>query len=572
MSGNFSIFAAFPKTMKKHLSKLLIYSFSVLFLGACAKIVTPVGGPKDTTPPKITREQPVSQSVNFSGPQIRITMDEFFTLDNPNANVLFSPPLKYTPEYKIKDKTLVIKIKDTLKENTTYNLVFSNCIQDYHENNRLNYYHYSFSTGSRIDSFMLKGSVLDAQSLAPGEGFTIMLYKNDIDSLPLTTLPDYISKSQKDGSFSFQNISPGNYKAFALKDINSNFLYDLPKEAIAFSDTLVAAYPAPTKDSTGQVLTTDSAIKDLLLKSFVAIDTLPKLLRYENPAAGIYIFPFSAPISDLRITPLNEDIPFFQKWNTNKDTISLYLKRVSFDSLAYVFSYNAQVDTVHLKPFKSKQAAPGRGASKAQTSKLNISFADEGHYYKPLKLKFSYPIQPTDSFDVHFFSQKQGKEDTSIVRISVPDTFVTEIDVPIKMESKKSYRMMIPDSIFKGYNGLTNDTVKTSFTAKSEKDYGNIIMKYELSDISHPVIAQLWNGNQLIQENILQKNTDVTYLHLEPGNYTVRAILDINGNGKWDTGNYQQKSQPEKIISFGKTISVRAFWDVEEEFKIDTNK
>lgn len=562
----------FKKTMKKSLSTILIYLFCALFLGACAKIVTPVGGPKDTTAPKITKEQPISQSVNFSSPQIRITMDEFFTLDNPNANVLISPPLKHTPEYKIKDKTLIIKIKDTLKENTTYNIVFSNCIQDYHENNKLSYYHYSFSTGDRIDSFMLKGSVLDAQSLVPGEDFTLMLYKNDIDSLPLSILPDYISKSQKDGSFDFQNISPGRYKIFALKDINNNFLYDLPKEAVAFGDSLVQAYLAPVKDSSGQITATDSSIKDLLLKSFVETDTLPKLLRYENPAAGIYIFPFSAPISNLRITPLNEDIPFFQKWSSNQDTVTLYLKQVSFDSLAYVFSFNGENDTVHLKPYKSKQVTSGRGASKAQTSKLNISFADEGHYYKPLKLKFSYPIQPTDSFDVFFFSQKQGKEDTSIVRIAVPDTFVTEIPIPLKMESKKSYKMMIPDSIFNGYNGLTNDTIKASFTAKSEKDYGNIIMKYVLPDITHPVIAQLWNSNQLIQENVLQSNTDITYSHLEPSNYTVRVIMDVNGNSHWDTGNYQQKKQPEEIILFNKTISVRAYWDVEEEFRIDTNK
>lgn len=562
----------FKKTMKKSLSAIPIYLFCVLFLGACAKIVTPVGGPKDTTPPKITKEQPVSQSVNFASTQIRITMDEFFTLDNPNANVLVSPPLKYTPEYKIKDKTLVIKIKDTLKENTTYNLVFSNCIQDYHENNKLNYYHYSFSTGSCIDSFMLKGSVLDAQSLAAGEDFTIMLYKNDIDSLPLTTLPDYISKSQKNGTFSFQNISPGSYKIFALKDINSNFLYDLPKEAVAFGDIPVQAYPAPVKDSTREVLSADSTIEDILLKSFIATDTLPKLLRYDNPAAGIYSFPFTASVNELDIKPLNKDIPFFQKWSSNNDTVTLYLKRVSFDSLAYVFSFNGQNDTVRLKPYKSKQSTPARGAAKATTSKLSVSFADEGHFYKPLKLKFSYPIQPTDSFDVFFFCQRQGKDDTTTVRISVPDTFVTEIPVPFKLESKKSYKMMIPDSVFKGYNGLTNDTIRTSFTAKSEKDYGNIILKYVLPEAPHPFIAQLWNGNQLIQENVLRNSTDITYPHLEPGNYNVRIIKDANGNGKWDVGNYALKKQPEEIIQFEKTISVRAFWDVEEEFRIDTNK
>ena len=172
-----------------------IFSFLALVLlcGACAKVVTPTGGPRDSAPPKVLKSMPDNQSVNFGEKQIHITLDEFFTLNNPQENVMISPPLKEKPTYTVKGKTLVVKFKDTLRANTTYNLVFTNCIQDYNEGNPISLFHYSFSTGPAIDSFMLEGSIQNASSLTPAEDLLVMLYRNDIDSLPLTTLPDYVT-------------------------------------------------------------------------------------------------------------------------------------------------------------------------------------------------------------------------------------------------------------------------------------------------------------------------------------------------------------------------------------------
>ncbi len=543
----------------------ILFTIAVILFGACAKIVEPVGGPKDTTPPKILKEVPANQSTNFATPQIRITMDEYFTLDNPTENVLISPPLQHQPEYKIQEKTLIVKIKDTLHTNTTYNMVFSNCIQDYHENNKLNYYHYSFSTGNCIDTFTLKGRVQDALTLAGGDDYTLMLYREDYDSLPLTTLPYYISKSQKDGSFSFQNLTPGTYKIFALKHINNNFLYDLPNESIAFSNEMVQSF-ADIPDS---IADTSQSTPEIVLYAFTAKDTLPKLLRYENPEAGLYLFPFSAPVNGLKITPLIGNTDFFHTWSSNQDTLTMYLKETSFDSLAYVFTLQNRYDTVHLKPFKPKQPT-GRGASaKPTTNYLHAALKNEGHFYKPLTIQFSYPIQPTDTSYVFLYGQ--GKKDSTRIAITISDTFTTEVPIPYPLDGKKKYTLMVPRNTFKGYNGLTNDTIQSTFTTQSEKDYGNIIMKYTLSDISYPLIAQLWMGNTLIQQDILQGSITINYPHVDPGTYQIRIIHDENGNGHWDTGNYHTKQQPEAIIQYGKEIRVRAFWDLEEEFKIDRN-
>lgn len=547
-----------------------------LLAGACAKVVTPTGGPRDNVPPKLTKEAPANQSVNFNANQIHITFDEFFTLNNPNENVMFSPPLQHQPTYTINGKTLTIKIKDTLRENTTYNVVFSNCIQDYHEGNKLPLYHYSFSTGPTIDSFQMDGKLVNANTLAPEEDFLVLLYNRDIDSLPLTTIPDYVTKSQKNGTFHFQNISPGDYKIFALKDINSNYIYDLPNEAVAFQKGLVSACPPPVaKDSTqqGEASQEDSTTRpaEILLKTFLASDTFPKLLRYDNPEAGVYKFPFSTPVTEFEEERLAGSIDHFHLWNPRHDTLTWYLKAPQFDTLAYLFSANGHTDTVLLKPYKAK-TSPTRGGGGGSPKYLRVKFLNEGHRFKPLTLQFSYPILPLDSFPVYIFSQRQGKGDTAVVHVHVPDAFVTEIPIPYNFETKKHYDVMIPDSLFLGYNGLTQDTLRCSFSMKSEKEYGDITLNCQLGTITCPVIVQLFSGTSMIQQDILTQDATIRYEHLAPGVYSLRAILDFNGNGRWDTGDYPRGIQPEPIIPFTKGLSVRAFWDLEEDFKIDEAK
>ena len=166
------------------------------------------------------------------------------------------------------------------------------------------------------------------------------------------------------------------------------------------------------------------------------------------------------------------------------------------DTTTYYLNADNHPDTVRLAPYHEKQAT-GRGRQN-QTKKFNVTFLNAGEYNKPLTLKFPYPIRPSDSFDVYVYSQQQSVKDTVIYRYSVPDTFVMQLPLPMQYMEKKSYSVMIPDSVFYGYNGLTNDTLKMQFSAKSVKDYGTLIMSYELPEDGKPYIVTLWKGERKI--------------------------------------------------------------------------
>ncbi len=536
------------------------------FFAGCAKISSPTGGPRDTTPPKVVKMTPENQSVRFQDKQIRIFFDEYVTLNNPTTNVLISPPMAESPQYTLKGKSLVIKFKDTLRANTTYNMVFSDCIRDYHENTPLSYFHYSFSTGDSLDDYMIRGNILDAKTLAPSKDFYVLLYKNTADSMPLTTRPDYVTKTHDDGSFLFQNITEGTYKIFALKDINSDLLYNLPNEEIAFLEETVTAYKA-LPDSAADSL--KATLPLVTLFSFTAIDTIQKLQRYENPASGIYVFPYKTAVNQFTATPADNALEYFERFNEAKDTIIWYLKSSMSDTTTYYLNADNHLDTVRLTPYHEKQTS-GRGRQN-QTKKFNVTFLNAGEYHKPLTLRFPYPIRPTDSFDVFVYTQQQLVKDTAKYRYSVPDTFVMELPLPMKYQEKKSYSIMIPDSVFYGYNGLANDTLKMQFSAKSIKEYGTLIMNYELPEDGKTYIVTLWKGERKIQEDRIISSSTITYSFLNPDTYRISAFCDENDNGLWDTGDYSAKQQPEKVFAFPKSISIRAYWDSEETFKIGSN-
>jgi len=540
------------------------FLLSAFCLLNCARIVAPSGGPRDTTPPKVVGEKPANSSTNFTEKIIKITFDEFITLNNPTENVIFSPPLNERVDYTVKGKSVVVKINDTLRENTTYNILFSDCIQDFHEGNKLSGYNYAFSTGDSIDMHKLFGKVINAETNLPQAGVFVMLYEDNIDSLPLTTRPYYLTKTTEQGVFIFQHLKPKSYKIFALKDINSDLIYNLPNELIAFQDSMFQAKLYDT-DS----LQSKDAADIITLRMFQEEDTVQVLFPYSNPQVGVYHFPFKLPVHSFGFQMASDTlVDFFLQISPTRDTLSLYLKTFFNDfATAYIQTDSVRLDTVELAPFKVSQRI---GRTKEQTPMLSINLMNKDNLYAPTLLKFSYPVKPADSVQLFIISNLFTGRDTTAIYVSAPDTFLTQLPLPFTFEPKINYTLWFRDSLFFGYDNTTNDSTMISFSKKTEKDYGNLIINYKVVNSNNAdfIVELLSSDKKVIAKNIISNSKTVEYKHLLPGNYQIRVIEDRNRNGKWDTGNYRNKIQPEYLFTISKEITIRGFWDIEEDVEL----
>ena len=103
---------------------------------------------------------------------------------------------------------------------------------------------------------------------------------------------------------------------------------------------------------------------------------------------------------------------------------------------------------------------------------------------------------------------------------------------------------------------------------ESYADFGNIRFNLQ-GDIEYPIILQLTNEKGVTQREIIAPEPRLfEFNNLPPGKYLLRLITDQNGNGKWDTGSFLEKLQPEKVQYYPQTIEVRANWELEQTFTV----
>lgn len=218
---------------------LIVISACIFLFPGCANIVPPSGGPKDTLAPRLVDISPADSTLHFKSKKVYFTFNEFVQVDNVFEKLIVSPTLKRTPSVTFKLRTVTMEIKDTLQENTTYTFNFGDAIRDNNENNPIQDFQYVISTGDYLDSLQVRGFIIDAQTGKPDSNVSVMIYRNNTDSVVSKEKPVYFARSKGNGAFWFRNMAPGDYKLFALKEEDRDLQYTQPKEMIAFSDSLL---------------------------------------------------------------------------------------------------------------------------------------------------------------------------------------------------------------------------------------------------------------------------------------------------------------------------------------------
>ena len=542
-----------------HKLKYLVFSLGLLltaFLAQrCANAVAPTGGPKDTTPPVVVAAVPENQSTHFIGKKIEITFDEFITLENANQNVMISPPLKEKLDIKLKNKTVVVKFKENLVPNTTYTINFGSAIKDLHEGNPFKDYVYSFSTGDHIDTLSITGKVVDAETMKPIENVYVGLYaadRDNLDSLPMTVAPNYISKTDKEGQFSLNGLADKSYRVFALKDANANLYFDLANEASAFLDMLVTP--------------SDSTLKPITLRMFTEVDSTQVLLEKKLIEEGLLRFVFRHPAKDAVImTPemLPDTFNLVTTHSAAYDTVWWYFTPNVKDSLWVQVKYDTVINDSSRYSLKFKDKK-GRN-KKTEPLKVKNNLIGRGAlvHDDTLTLTFSEPIVRYAMRDSAVF-----KCDTLVFYDTLAFEPADEQGMKYRLvnpvAADMSYHIEIPDSVFFGIRNRTNEAIKLDFHVVNDDEYGNIYITVMPPKGMKQVVVQLTNeSGKVVKEQVITKNSEVMFDYLMPAKYKLRAILDADGNGKWSTGNYHRHTLPETIIDYINVLDLKAGWDID---------
>jgi hypothetical protein len=562
---------------------------------ACASMGNPAGGDYDLEPPKFNGSDPQPNTIRFDKNKITLSFDEYISIEKPSEKVIITPPQKKAPVIKAVGKKITVELKDSLIPNTTYTFDFTNGIADNNEKNTIEGFTFAFSTGDVVDSLVISGLLLNAENLEPMPNVMVGIH-SDLSDTAFTTLP-FLRTSQTNeiGRFWIRNIAPGTYRLFALNDMNRDFKFDQPGEAIAFDNTLImpSFEPAVRMDTLWKDSLTVDTIKEVHYTRFTPDDIVLRLFKEDfnlqylskteriNPRQFVMDFnsdtglpPAISLLDDeektdwyvLEQSPDKKTLTYWMKDSLLylNDTLIIKAGYLAHDTLNELVS---KTDTIRLIQRKKEAPKNKKGEeNKIESLKIDITPAGAMDVYDTLKFTFSEPVLP---FKTGLISIQQKVDtlwedrDYPILQDTLnPRKYYLDYRWPYNQE----FQIRIDSASLSSIYGKWNDSINVKFKTKAEEEYGDLYIS--IVGFEGPGFGQLLDGSEKMVRETPLENGDLVFEDLKPGKYFLRYIEDLNGNGQWDTGNYMEDRQPETVYYYPGFFEIKKYWSFEQSWNI----
>lgn len=539
--------------MQNKLKHYFLPIFIVLFyactqISGCASIQHPTGGPRDSIAPKILKETPKNFTTSFKSTEVTIELDEYFKLSNEFKEISVSPAMEKAPVFKVRKKDLIIEFQEPLQDSTTYTINFGKSIVDNNEGNILKNYMYVLSTGNKIDSLSISGTVVNTLTKEPVLDATAFILPLNQDTLFGKKRASIFTATDSSGNFSLKYLRQDSYKIYALKEESGDRIYNSTNEQIGFiTDSIVLTKNVDNirielfKEQPKTFRVTDRKIeKDGRI-------TYALNSQLKNPSIEI-------------LSPKQLNNTKIVEYTSTNDTAYLWTESMEFDSIKVaILDDKVSLDTITIR----------RGKKDTYDKTISISDNLPTGKLKPgtdIVLTLSAPI---NAIDGKKFSLLQDSVPVNGLRVSRDSLSSRKIYLKYPLRDEKQYIISIGEGGFTGKFGGTNKEYTKQFSKDSDENYGILTTVITVPDTSSNYIIQLLNKeDNIITSNQISKNTRLNFPMVNVGKYYIRVIYDENKNGKWDTGNVEAKRQPEKVWNHPTEISLRANFEIEEKIVI----
>jgi uncharacterized protein (DUF2141 family) len=521
------------------LLNLALIAISAIIVTACANIQPPTGGPEDTKAPEVTNLTPPNNSTNFKGNTIVLEFDEFVEAPTLREKMIISPIVEGEYDILTRKKVTTIKFVKGLEPNTTYSINFGDAIKDVTKGNFAENITLAFSTGPIIDSLYIKGRVVDFVKETGLKDISVQLYKSGDTATIQHSKPMYLSKTDVNGNFTIKNIKQGTYHLYALEDQNKNYKYDNEKERIAY-----------LKD-----IAVDSFITNLSL-GLTRIDTKAPNIFSKKQEYDYQLISLSEGVEQYNIlhegtqpvlSEISDDRKKLKVFNNfdSKDSITLYFQLTDsagnqgIDTLKVLFE--EYKDRNNKNPFTIVLGEKTNEVNKNQD--IKIRFSKPAKIFNPDAIKIK-----ADSL---FF-----EPDSNTFSI---DSNLMGFTIQKSPVFKDSLILTFEKGAFISLHGDSSTELKSFLRLKNEENFGILGGTIE-TNIENYIFQLLDDKDKIIHsEKNIQK---FYYTWLSPGSYQLRLLVDLNGNGRWDSANLVTNQQPEPIIYFKEKVNLRANWEI----------
>lgn len=531
--------------MHKFLKNTLLIIFfslgiSLVLLQSCAQMASPPGGKKDTLAPVVTSSIPLNKSKNFKGKKIELLFNEYITVKSLNQELLITPTIG-NYETRIRPTGLTLLLDSALKDNTTYTFNFRNAIEDVAERNIGKNIKLVFSTAETIDSLKIEGQVKHLLTNKKADNITVGLYPYT-DTLSIDKAkPYYFVRTDTTGTYVLENLAAGKYYMAAFEDVNNNLLYNSAKESVDFiTEPFIDLQKNETRDF-------KIALQNQDVLKLSKTTTTAKTILYEfNRGIKTVDLRFSSSEKPLYQVENDRNLRIYVGGLNKADTLKI--EATLEDSIGRKVDFKLKGKFRELAKRERVVNVP-LGFDVFPKTGTQIVATDS------ILLIFPKPVLQWDSKKVHILTENEDD-------LTFPDEAYSWNKLQTVLTLKSAFLPKIPT--------FTLSLDKIAFIgpeADSTNDYKQVIKRIDPEEtgsidggIRQPgkYIYQLLRGDKLEKAYEQRSNGPCSFQNVEPGIYTLRAIVDSNDNGQWDIGNFKTKTKSEAIYYFDTKIKLKA--------------
>ncbi|MBO5232727.1 MAG: Ig-like domain-containing protein [Prevotella sp.] len=637
---------------------------------------SPDGGWYDETPPYVVGTTPADRGTGVKDRKVRIYFNEFVKLENAAEKVVVSPPQMEMPEIKTRGKFITVALLDSLKENTTYTIDFSDAISDNNEGNPMGNYTYSFSTGETIDTLEVSGTVLNAEDLEPVKGILVGLYAlpdsagmaareaaEAADTMPKTSrdtiaAPTFVRVSRTDsrGRFVIRGIAPGTYTIGALQDMDGNYRFNALSEMMAFSEERLT--PRVFVDTRQDTVWADALhIKDIhrvkynhyvpdnvVLRAFNHVVNDRYYIKAERNEPDRFTLFFTAPVPDdsvafarLGLDYASERLPRLKGVNfdergafvtepslkgdtvtywlrdtalVNRDTLQIEMRTLVTDTLGMLVTYTDTLEIMPKIPYERRMKMKAEELKDWQKNlekrrkklkegeeltdtlmpeprlKPKYSFSSSISPDATLGIAFPSPMKKVDREAVHLYVMQDSlwyrapflfrpvRREGEIVT----DSLTRNWEVISDWIPGAEYSFEVDTLAFEDIYGRTSVPYKTGLEVRRLEEFGSLFVNVRYDDntaaatrkrrVKPVVLVQLLDSGDKPVRTQPAENGTAEFYYLSGGTYYMRAVIDRNANGVWDTGDYLTGTQPEEVYYYNGTVEIKPKWDMTRDWNL----
>ena len=588
-------------------------------IAACANQgAGPDGGPYDETPPRIVGMTAPERLQNGKRTKFSLVFNELIKVDNPTEKIIVSPPQIETPEIKVSGRRITVELLDSMRSNTTYTVDFSDAITDNNEGNPLGQYTYIFSTGQTTDTMQMSGYVLNAEDLEPVKGILAGLYQQHHDSVFGKRAFDRVARTDASGFFSIKGVAPDrDYRLYALQDADGDFHFTQPSEMLGFlhNDLRAGAFrdtrydtlwvDSVRYDSIRIIPYTHFTPDDLVVRAFKIDVNTRHYLKAQRDVPEWFTTFFTGPSRKRpTIQGLNFDASkaFVVNASAGNDTLTYWLADTTLlrqDTLRFAYTYDnwddslaqmlPKTDTLELVPKttfakraaneakelekwnKQREKREKRGDfSKSQPPMVALQLrADVSSSLVPnrnILIQFDQPLQHFDMKKLHLRLKKDSTyHDAPYALDTVPNNILA-YRLRAEWRPGQEYQLVIDSAAMTSLYGRVNLATDNKFSIAKLEDFGTVFLS--LSNAHESTMVQLLGSDGKPVAQAPTKNGRAEFYYVQPGKYYLRCFFDRNGDGKWTTGSWSPRRDPEEVYYFPKEIEVRANWDLNESWDV----